>query len=638
MTSERREVAARQRAEWLEQSRGVRNQQNPAEIIQALLAERDTLRAALVEAKAQIESMREEIKKLSAPPLPHGIYEGPSKLKDHVTIKVDGKKYDVMVANETLNIANLQRGQEVLLNGAFNVVDVYGYEEGGELCRILDVLQDGRLIIRFREHEERVVHRAQPLINEHIKFGDYVRFDPKSQLVIELLPRREIEEVILEKVPETRYRDIGGLNRQIEQIRDAIELPYLHKSLYTLYQLRPPKGVLLYGPPGCGKTLIAKAVAHALAHKVREHLVEKREAIALYQYLSTGEEAFPWMRFHQLACQVLPAQGGTHVVTEALAASESEPEKRAYARQWLEEYFAERGIDHHHLSIESNKIDSLLQSGVTGHFINIKGPELLNKYVGETERKIREIFQRAKEKAQHGIPVVIFFDEMESMFKIRGSGISSDVDSTVVPQLLTEIDGVEGMDNVVIIGASNRQDLLDPAVLRPGRLDIKIRIDRPDREAAQEIFGKYLVPSLPLHAEILQEYGDRESAVRQMITHLVDELYAEKPENRCFQIVYVDGETQILYRKDLISGAMIAGIVSRAKKKAIKRYLATGEGGIRLADLLEAVAEEYRENEDLPNTHDPDDWSRMFGELPKKIREIRSVGGRSPEENPVGHS
>ncbi|RMF87322.1 MAG: AAA family ATPase [Nitrospinota bacterium] len=639
VTAQHREVTSETGAlQTIEQiKRLLGRPQNLLEGIQALLAERDRLRRALIEAKAQIESMREEIKKLSAPPLPYGIYEGPSKLPDHVTIKVDGKKYDVQIANKAINIADLNRGQELLLNGAFNVVDVYGYEERGELSRVLDVLQDDRLIIRFRENEERVVHRAQPLINEKVKVGDYVRFDPKSQLVIEVLPRREVEDVILEKVPETRYSDIGGLSRQIEQIRDAIELPYLHKSLYTLYQLRPPKGVLLYGPPGCGKTLIAKAVARALAHKVREKLEEKREAIELYQMLVSPQGDFPWERFQRLVHRVHPAQDPSTAASEE-APPPVEAERREKAQQWLEAYLDEHGVDLHLLPVELTRIEKLLQSGTTGHFINIKGPELLNKYVGETERKIREIFQRAKEKAQNGLPVVIFFDEMESMFKVRGSGISSDVDSTVVPQLLTEIDGVEGMDNVVIIGASNRQDLLDPAVLRPGRLDIKIKIDRPNREAAREIFAKYLLPSLPLHPTVRQEGESREETVQRMITCLVDEIYSEKPENRCFQLVYADGEIRTLYRKDLISGALIAGIVSRAKKKAIKRYLATGEQGIMFVDLLEAVDEEYRESEDLPNTHDPDDWARMFGEQSQRIRAIHSLFMRQPEEESVEHS
>ncbi len=628
--------------EWKERlAKLLGTQQDPFEAIQNLLSGHNRLRAALVEAKAQIEAMQQEIKKLSSPPLPYGIYEGPSKLPDYVTIKVDGKKYDVMVANKQIKLEELNRGQELLLNGAFNVLDVYGYEERGELSRVFDVLKDGRLIIRYRENEERVVHRAQPLVNEVIKVGDYVRFDPKSQLVIEVLPRREVEDVLLENIPDTDYSAIGGLDRQVEQIRDAIELPYLHKELYKSYQLRPPKGVLLYGAPGCGKTLIAKAVAHSLAQKVRKDLEEKRTAIELYQMIQEEKYTLGWWeQFVTLVEQIHPGQDLMHnvAVLDGQDPTLVALEKRNVARQWLEEYFHERGIDPHLLVIELTKIQNLLQNGTTGHFINIKGPELLNKYVGETERKIREIFLRAKEKAQAGLPVIIFFDEMESMFKTRGSGISSDVDSTIVPQLLAEIDGVEGLENVIIIGASNRQDLIDPAVLRPGRLDIKIKIDRPNRIAAQDIFSKYLLPSLPLHPDVLQEYGTPERAVQQMIESLVEEIYAEKEDNRCLHILYSDGEEKILYRKDFISGAMIAGIVARAKKTAIKRYLATGEQGIKLQDLLNAIQEEFKENEDLPNTNDPEEWVKILGGSPKKIREVRPLFPFLTEEKLVEHS
>jgi proteasome-associated ATPase len=377
------------------------------------------------------------------------------------------------------------------------------------------------------------------MIDVRLRPGDYVRIDSKTGLILEKMERPEVEELVLEEVPDITYEDVGGLADQIEQIRDTVELPYMHKDLFREYELDPPKGILLYGPPGCGKTLIAKAVANSLAKKVSEQ---------------TGS-----------------------------------PDVRSY-------------------------------------YLNIKGPELLNKWVGETERQIRLIFQRAKEKSDEGVPVIVFFDEMDSLFRTRGTGISSDVESTIVPQLLSELDGVESLKNVVVIGASNREDLIDPAILRPGRLDVKIRINRPDTQAAREIFRIYLSDETPLDAEALAEHdGDKAKLIGSFIDATVDAMYAESDENRFLEVTYASGDREVLYFKDFASGAMIENIVRRAKKDAIKRQIAGGEPGVRLSDLTDAIKQEFREQEDLPNTTNPDDWARVSGKKGERIVHVRTL-------------
>lgn len=428
----------------------------------------------------------------------------------------------------------------MLLNEALNVVDAFEFESVGELVTLKEVLEDGeRALVTGHTDEERVVRLAEPLRGITLRPGDALLMEPRSGHVYEVVPKAEVEELVLEEVPDIDYRQIGGLGTQIEQIRDAVELPYLHADLFKEYELRPPKGVLLYGPPGCGKTLIAKAVANSLAKKVAE---------------VTGQ-----------------------------------PQGKSY-------------------------------------FLNIKGPELLNKYVGETERQIRLVFQRAREKASEGTPVIVFFDEMESLFRTRGSGVSSDVENTIVPQLLAEIDGVEGLENVIVIGASNREDMIDPAILRPGRLDVKIKIERPDAEAAKDIFSKYLKNSLPFHPDDLKEHdGSLDATVVAMIQSVVERMYGETEENRFLEVTYANGDKEVLYFKDFNSGAMIQNIVDRAKKMAIKDFLDHGQRGLRVSHLLAACVDEFKENEDLPNTTNPDDWARISGKKGERIVFIRTL-------------
>src|SRR5689334_7796057 len=424
------------------------------------------------------------------------------------------------------------------------------------------VLADSeRALVISQADEERVVRLAEPLLNETLRAGDSLLLESRSGYVYERIPKAEVEELILEEVPDISYSEIGGLSGQIEQIRDAIELPYLHADLFREHQLRPPKGVLLYGPPGCGKTLIAKAVANSLAKQV-----------------------------------------ATRTAAEAAADSDGDQAAKAKERK--------------------------------SFFLNIKGPELLNKYVGETERHIRLVFQRAREKASEGMPVIVFFDEMDSIFRTRGSGVSSDVENTIVPQLLSEIDGVEGLENVIVIGASNREDMIDPAILRPGRLDVKIKIERPDAEAARDIFSKYVLKELPLHPDDLAEHGGSAKAcVAAMIQRVVERMYSETEENRFLEVTYANGDKEVLYFKDFNSGAMIENIVARAKKMAIKEFLDTGQKGMRVSHLLAACVDEFSENEDLPNTTNPDDWARISGKKGERIVYIRTlVSGKTGTE------
>ncbi len=505
------------------------------------LAQNEKLVTGLKAEREKLEALREEVEKLTKPPATFGVFLGENEDEEStVDVWTSGRKMRVNV-DPSVDRTVFHRGAEVILNEGLNVIEVLPQDRVGEVVTVKEILGEDRVIVLGRGDEEVVAWISQALRSEPFRVGDALMYDSRSGHVLERLPKEEIEELILEEIPDVSYQDIGGLESQIEDVRDAVEMPFLYAELFHEHQLRPPKGVLLYGPPGCGKTLIAKAVANSLAQQVAE---------------KTGRE------------------------------------------------------------------------GIHSYFLNVKGPELLNKYVGETERQIRIIFQRAKEKAQEGFPVIVFFDEMESIFRIRGSGISSDVENTIVPQLLSEIDGVETLKNVIVIGASNREDLIDPALLRPGRLDVKIKIERPDAASAKLIMAKYMTSEIPIHPDdIKRAGGEVQKVVRAMIEQTVDKMYAQNDENRFLEVTYQNGDKEVLYFKDFNSGAMIENIVARAKKMAIKRFLKEGEKGLMLEDLLYAVRAEFKENEDLPNTTNPDDWARISGKKGERIVYVRTLLG-----------
>lgn len=509
-------------------------------------SQNERLSSTLRDARDQIVALKEEVDRLAQPPTGFGTFLQRND-DDTVDVFTGGRKLRVTVS-PAVDRDELRRGQEVILNEAMNVVAALEFETTGEVVMLKEVLADGeRALVLGNTDDEKVVKLADSLVGLKLRAGDSLLLDSRAGWVYERIPKSEVEELVLEEVPDVDYESIGGLRGQIDSIRDAVELPYLHPDVFVEHELKPPKGVLLYGPPGCGKTMIAKAVAASLAKKVSER---------------TGEEG------------------------------------RSY-------------------------------------FLNIKGPELLNKYVGETERHIRLVFQRAREKASEGTPVIVFFDEMDSLFRTRGSGVSSDVENTIVPQLLSEIDGVEGLENVLVIGASNREDMIDPAILRPGRLDVKIKIERPDAESARDIFSKYLTPTLPLHPDDLAEWGgDRVATTQGMIQRTVEAMYTESEDNQFLEVTYANGDKEVLYFKDFNSGAMIQNIVDRAKKMAIKDLLETGQKGLRVQHMLQACLDEFKENEDLPNTTNPDDWARISGKKGERIVFIRTLitgkGGNEP--------
>ena len=542
------ESSARLRAleEWLLESKGQ---------LANAKAKNEKLEYMLREARDRVATLQEEVAKLTQPPAAYGIVLGTN---DDGTVDVLTNSRKMRVAlHPDIDATLLERGSEVVLNDSLNVVMARRAESTGDVVSLKEVLEDGvRAIVTGRGDDDRVCELSDALRGVHLRAGDLLRLDSRSGLLLERLAQPEVEHLLLEEVPDISYDDIGGLDRQIEAIADAVELPFLHGDLFAEHQLPAPKGILLYGPPGCGKTLIAKAVANSLAKKVAAR---------------TG---------------------------------------------------ADKG---------------------RSYFINIKGPELLNKYVGETERQIRMVFQRAREKSEEGWPVIVFFDEMDSMFRTRGTGISSDMESTIVPQLLAEIDGVEGLRNVIVIGATNREDLIDPAILRPGRLDVKIRIDRPDAESASQIFARYLTSEVPVAKTEVDKHGDLKQAIIAMIDTTVEEMYATSDANRFLEVTYQNGDREVLYFRDFASGAMIENIVRRAKKLAIKRLLAGGERGVSTPDLVDSIRQEFREHEDLPNTTNPDDWAKVSGRKGERIIFIRTLthddatgGGKAIERTATG--
>ena len=514
----------------------------------------ERLVSSLQEAKTQIEALRKEVEKLTAPPSTFAIFYGTNS-DGTINVSLGGRKLRVNL-HPSIPLDSLKTGQEVILNEGLNVIETRGYDPQGEIVHLKQLLDDGRAVVSSHLDDERVVEFSDALKQQKLSVGDHLLFESRSGYLTEKLPKGEMEELVIEEVPDINYDHIGGLEKELEQVKDAVELPFLHPNLFAEHQLSPPKGLLLYGPPGCGKTLIAKAVANSIAKKLG-HL--------------KGKE-------------------------------------------------------------------------IRSYFLHIKGPELLNKYVGESERQIREVFAKAKEKASHGYPVIVFFDEMDALFRTRGTGISSDIESTIVPQFLSEIDGVESLRDVIVIGASNRQDLIDPAVLRPGRLDIKIKIPRPDKHGAKDILGKYLVTGLPFSESAMAEQKlDRTAYVQHLIENTIEAMYAKTKENQFLEVTYANGEKETVYFKDFSSGALIESVVARAKKLSIKRTISGGEKGLTNQDFLHAIREEFKEQEDLPNTTHPDDWAKIAGKKGEKIIHVRTLTvdedseSREIETISVGH-
>ncbi|MEK7286829.1 MAG: proteasome ATPase [Nitrospirota bacterium] len=509
-------------------------------VLTQALKQNEKLIGALGEAKNQIEALKKEVEKLTAPPASYAIYAGPEE-DGTVSVFVSGRRMKVNL-HPDISVNDLKRGQQVILNEALNAIEVKGFETQGEVVSLKELLDGGRAIITLRSDEDHVVTLSEPMMEQHLSVGDNLLYDEGSGFILEKLPKSEVGDIVIEEIPDVTYEQIGGLSVQLEQIRDAVELPFLYPDLYAEHRLAAPKGVLLYGPPGCGKTLIAKAVASSIGTKLKGR---------------SGNE-------------------------------------------------------------------------VRNFFLHVKGPELLNKYVGESERQIREIFKKAQEHAEEGNPVIIFFDEMDALFRTRGTGISSDTESTIVPQFLSEIDGLERLRNVIVIGATNRQDLLDPAIMRPGRLDIKIKIERPDEDGARDIFHKYVTPNLPFHPDLfLGGETDRQKVVDEIVNVAVLEMYEKRENNKFLEATYANGERETFYFKDFSSGAMIEGIVARAKKYAVKRAIDTKIKGMKKEDFIQAIRDEFKENEDLPNTTNPDDWAKISGRKGEKIVHIRTIVGES---------
>ena len=510
------------------------------------LSQNERLAATLREAREQIIALKEEVEKLTAPPSGFGVFLGVNE-DGTINLSSGGRKLRVNV-HPDIDPKSLQPGQELMLNEALNVVEACAYEVQGEVVQLKEMLGLDRALVIGNADEERVVQIGEPLRNRTLRAGDSLLLDVRSGFVLEHLPKPEVEELILEEVPDISYQDIGGLGDQIEQIRDAVELPFLHADLFAEHQLKPPKGILLYGPPGCGKTLIAKAVANSLAKKVAE---------------VTGQ-----------------------------------PSGRSY-------------------------------------FLNIKGPELLNKYVGETERQIRLIFQRAKEKSTRGRAGdrVLRRDGLD-LPDPRVGGVLRRREHHRAPAAVRDRRGraAQERDRDRRLQPRGHDRPGDPAAGPAGREDQ----DRAARRlgAASDIFSKYLLASLPLAEDVVASAGgDREAALARIIDEGVKRMYSDADENRFLEVTYANGDKEVLYFKDFNSGAMIENIVSRAKKMAIKRFLETGEKGIKAADLFAAVTDEFKENEDLPNTTNPDDWARISGKKGERIVYVRTLieGGNSKD-------
>lgn len=499
--------------------------------ITELRSANERLKGTLMVAREEIASMRAQIEAASKPPAQVGTVLSIDSQAREAEVSLGGRIMWLSVAS-SVDLLGLRVGQDVRVSENMIVSAPLSTARVGQMASVVQLVGADRALVSADAGVLQMVLLAGSLRHGGVRPGDSLLVDTKAHMALEKVVRSDVEQLLQPEIPGVTYDDIGGLDEQILKVRDAVELPFKNPDLYREYDLRAPKGVLLYGPPGCGKTLIAKAVASSLA-------------------------------------------------------------------------------------------------GATGqpYFLSIKGPEVLNKYVGETERHIRAIFGRARQLASENVPVVIFFDEMEALFRTRGSGISSDVETMIVPQLLAEMDGLEALDNVIVIGASNREDMIDPAVLRPGRLDVRIRIDRPNRAGALDVFAKYLVPDLPYSKSTLSRFGSREETTQHLTKQLVDALYENSGQTALFKLSLANGKSRVVYASDLVSGAMIASIVERAKKFAVKDVI-HGRPGLTPEHLQRAFAEELMETWDLAATTTPREWARITGLRGDDVVAVRSLQSR----------
>jgi len=491
------------------------------------------------EARQALEKYEQIVKKLSSPANRIGTFLSAAS-RETAQIVVGGADY-YCECDPRVDLGSLRRGARVLVNEAYVIVGDLGYDRTGPVVKVTEVLGPDRLRVGT-EHgvQSLVIQRGDLLMKEKLKAGDEVRTDSNYKVAVEVLARPHSDEYFLDTVPELPWEKVGGQQEALAAIRDAIELPLLHPELFARYQHATPKGFLLYGPPGCGKTLIGKATAYNLTQQLKAQ---------------SGEE--------------------------------------------MREYF-----------------------------MHIKGPEILNMWVGESERMVREIFATAREKRREGYLPFLFIDEAESILGTRRSSRFSNILSTLVPMFCTEMDGIESLNEVVIILASNRADLIDPAILRPGRIDRKIKVARPTREGAGEIYRIYLSENLPYDPDLVRASGGVPEAISLLVAKLIDAQFTHRDENRFLTITLRSGKKEVLYRGDLISGAIIASIVERAKGLAIKRAIATGqEEGISESDLLLSLDAEYSENDIFPPSDVTEDWLQLLdydSENVVKVSPIRS--------------